>query len=107
MVGGLALPLDGLGEVDSRVVLALEALGGADTKTGRDPEVTEDAAGVEDGHGSGGGDDERTLEDHEGELVVGKVRVESAPELSNTVDATDEDESSGDEQACLALVTVG
>jgi len=104
VVGGLALPLDRLGEVDSGVILAIsEALGGAHAEASGDPEVAEDAAGVEDGHGSSGGDDEGTLEDHEGKLVVGEVGVEAAPELGDTVDTADEDEDSGDEQACGTL----
>jgi hypothetical protein len=107
MVGSLALPLDGLGEVDSGVILAIKALGGANTKASRHPEVTEDTARVEDGHGSGSGDDEGTLEDHEGELVVGKMGIEAAPELGDTVHASDEDKNGGDEQACLALAIVG
>jgi hypothetical protein len=103
VVGGLALPLDRLGEVDGRVVLAVEALAGAHTKACGHPKVAEDAARVEDGHGGGGGDDQWSFEDHEGKFVVGEMRVKATPELSHTVDASDEDEHSSDEQACLAL----
>jgi hypothetical protein len=99
VVSGLALPLLRLGKVDGRVIVVVESLSSAGAETSGDPEVTEDATGVEDGHGESGADDKGTLEDHKGKFVVGEIRVEATPELSDTVDASDEDENSSDEQA--------
>lgn len=98
-----SLPLLGLGKGNGGILIAVNALGGADAKAGWDPKVTEDATGVEDGHGGGSEDDKGALEDHEGEFVVREMGVEATPELGNTVDAADEDERSGNEQACLNL----
>lgn len=70
----------------------------ANAFAGRHPEVVEDTAGVEDGHESDCRDDHRSLENHEGQFVVGEMAVEAAPELGNTVGASDEDEDCSEEE---------
>jgi hypothetical protein len=92
----VGVPLGVVGELD-RVVVGENLAGRPDTLASRGPEGTKDGAGVKRGHGGNGGDDHRTLEDHEGGLVVGEVAAEAVPELGNTVEASDEDENSGDE----------
>lgn len=85
------------------MVLGKLALG-SDALASWNPEVAEDTAGVEESHGSDGEDDHGTLEDHEGDFVVGKLAVETVPELGDTVDASDEDENCGGEETLMMLV---
>lgn len=86
-------------EVHLRPVLFKLAHGrGANTSASRDPELAKDATGMEQGHEADSADDERSLKDHEGWFVVGQMAVEATPKLSNTIDGSDEDANSGDEQ---------
>jgi len=51
-----------------------------------------------DSHHKHSDDNERALKSHEAGLVVGKMAVETFPELGNTIDGTDEDADSGSEK---------
>lgn len=98
---GSAIPLS-LGKLNRALaVINSELAHGPDTLSSRNPEVAKDATWVEDGDSSDCEDDHGTLEDHEGDLVIGKVSTESVPELCNTVDATHKDQNSGSEQCPL------
>lgn len=64
------------------------------------PPVAEDKGRVADSQGEGGDEDDRGLEDHERDFVLGDGAAEALGELGDTVDGTDEDGEAGDGESC-------
>ena len=95
----VTLPLVQVGARGNRFGVTQLATPSTHALTCGDPKVAKYAARMEHSHKSQGTNDEGALEYHERGLVVSEMAAEALPELGNTVDAADEDEDSGNEQA--------